>query len=46
MRILTDGECERSRAGLEIETNAKGQNGGKIKKDAKGVKVERPKIMS
>jgi hypothetical protein len=29
-----------------METNAKGQNGGKIKKDAKGVKGESPKMMS
>jgi hypothetical protein len=42
MRKLTDGECERSCAELEIET----KRGGKIKKEAKGVKGEITKMMS
>jgi ElaB/YqjD/DUF883 family membrane-anchored ribosome-binding protein len=46
MRILNDGECERSCAGLEIETNVKGKKVGKKKKEAKGVKGENPKMKS
>ena len=46
MRIEIDGECERSCAELEIETNVKGQRVGKIKKEAKGVKGENPKMKS
>jgi hypothetical protein len=46
MRILNDGEYERSCAKLEIETNIKGQRVGKKKKEAKGVKDENPKMKS